>query len=384
MYIADVGLINPLGHDWQAVSRLVAADVNSFSQVDMVCVKGKPIQASLFPTRLMRDLAIEPMGRDVVIDDDDYYEEYQAGEGETYRSLHEQNAIQGALYCIRKLRSGLTKSVPILIGLPETQAHSFARQGRYDKPILDTFRRKLTALVPDIEAEYVTTIPAGRTAWHHTLHRAQAFFEQGFEFVIAGGTDSLLTSARLVQLNQHHRARSSATHNALTPGEGSCFMLLTNNIAQALTQHQRVIRLHAPGFASETVDWYDHHQQPSRYEALDQAFKQALSTLEPEQRISRIYSTMNGESFWAKEFGVATIRNQSAFAEQWQHEHTADSLGDTGAASAATQAALAAFDLLNGVPDQANQTAHHLVYASADTQDRAAVVLSADLIHDQQ
>jgi 3-oxoacyl-[acyl-carrier-protein] synthase-1 len=46
-----------------------------------------------------------------------------------------------------------------------------------------------------------------------------------------------------------------------------------------------------------------------RGDGLDAAFKQALSEHAGEG-IHTIYASMNGENYWAKEFGVAYLRNK--------------------------------------------------------------------------
>ena len=73
---------------------------------------------------------------------------------------------------------------------------------------------------------------------------------------------------------------------------------------------------------------------------------------------------MNGESHWAREWGVAFLRSRDAFVESHAMNHPADCFGDAGAASGALLAGLASLDASRGPA---------LVYASSDYGARACV-----------
>ena len=79
---------------------------------------------------------------------------------------------------------------------------------------------------------------------------------------------------------------------------------------------------------------------------------------------------MNGEHHWAKEYGVAFIRNQASFQDPVRTEHPADCYGDVGAATGSVLIALAAEHLYSH--DGANA---HLVYGSSDLSRRGPVVV---------
>ena len=83
-----------------------------------------------------------------------------------------------------------------------------------------------------------------------------------------------------------------------------------------------------------------------------------------------IYSSMNGENHWAKEYGVACLRNSHAFKDPVYTEHPADCYGDLGSATATVLISLAAEHLFKNTEAQA-----HLVYSSSDTAKRGAIVL---------
>ena len=50
------------------------------------------------------------------------------------------------------------------------------------------------------------------------------------------------------------------------------------------------------------------------------------------EAIGQVYSSMNGENYFAKEFGVMIIRNRDTIAVDFDVLHPADCFGDIGAA----------------------------------------------------
>lgn len=92
----------------------------------------------------------------------------------------------------------------------------------------------------------------------------------------------------------------------------------------------------------------------------------------PAAPIACTYASFNGERYWAREFGVARVRNSGHFADAMQMEHPAECCGDLGAAHGPLLACLAAHGLAGGY-----RPGPCLVYASSDGGDRAAALLEA-------
>ena len=135
----------------------------------------------------------------------------------------------------------------------------------------------------------------------------------------------------------------------------------------ALVVNGHAVAVHEPGLAQEAGHLYS--DQVYKGEGLAQAFKNALVTA-PEHSIGSIYSSINGEHYWAREMGVATIRNSHYLKPDYSVEHPVDCLGDMGAATSPVLIGLAAMDLLMG-----KQIENTLVYSSSDTAWRGAVRL---------
>lgn len=212
------------------------------------------------------------------------------------------------------------------------------------------------------------SIYSGRAAGMEALGFAFDYlYDQPGEFILIGGSDSYLDDLRLTALDQADRLVTPESSNGFVPAEASGFLLLTRNPHHALVVNGHRIALHPPGIAEEPGHLYS--DEPYRGDGLDQAFKKALANA-PAQPIPRIYSSMNGEHYWAKEYGVAYMRNRHHFSESVDIKHPADSYGDIGSATAPVLIALAAQQLLAAAKDHA-----YLVYSSSDGPKRGAIIL---------
>ena len=117
---------------------------------------------------------------------------------------------------------------------------------------------------------------------------------------------------------------------------------------------------------------YRYSDDPYTGDGLAQAVTSALAELNNEP-VASILSSMNGENFGAKEWGVAYIRNSAAFEPESHMEHPAECFGDTGAAVMPILAGLVAVGLENGY-----RRGPALVYCSSEGPQRGAVCISVE------
>ncbi len=209
---------------------------------------------------------------------------------------------------------------------------------------------------------------AGRAGLIDAIDLAFRYFSvTNAAYVLVGGVDSYLDAATLGSLDAEDRVLAENVPDAFAPGEGASFLLLRNPSFSTDAAQQEAM-LFEPGIAIEKGHRYS--DEPYSGDGLANAFKMAIENGSGE-KISTIFSTMNGENFFAKEFGVATIRNQSALHEKCKHEHPVDCFGDMGAATAAVLIALAQHKLL-----KTNGIAQSLVYCSSDMSARGALCVA--------
>ena len=207
----------------------------------------------------------------------------------------------------------------------------------------------------------------GLTAIGHAVHIVQ----QGLaDFMVAGSIDSYRDPHVLAQLEKAKRLKTAANMDGFIPGEAAGFLVLGRSSAAAahgapiLASVSPVAEGFEPGHLAST--------EPYRGDGLAGVLRQLTAAGVVASPVGEVYSSMNGESHWAKEWGVAYLRNKSIFQETHGMHHPADSFGDTGAACGPVLVGLAALGITQGY-----RRAPALVYGSSDSGPRAALLVSA-------
>ncbi len=190
------------------------------------------------------------------------------------------------------------------------------------------------------------------------------------QFALAGGVDSYVDLYVLATLDQESRVKSSRNLDGFVPGEGAAFVLLSARAAAERIRAKPLAVISSVGEGMEPGHLYS--QQPYLGEGLPAAMEQLLAASPPKSPIATAWSSMNGESHWAKEWSVAYGRHRDAFAPGVKMHHPADCLGDTGATSGPLMMALAALGIAGNYV-----SAPALVYCSSDRGQRAALTVAA-------
>lgn len=253
----------------------------------------------------------------------------------------------------------ITQAIPLMLAMPEPEFGPTTPHGLLTANLAE---HCAPAFSPELTRSFHSGRAAGIEAIDFAFHYLHAHL-----LIMIGASDSPIHPDRIEKLNQQDRLLTSQSRDSFAPGEGAAFLLLTSDPQFAMVKNNHIITLHPPGIAEETGHMYS--QETYRGEGLDQAFKKALAH-QPDESIDRIFSSMNGENFWAKEYGVAYLRSKIKFTEAAKIEHPADCYGDLGCATATALIAMAAEDLWK------NKRHHkHLVYSSSDTALRGALVI---------
>ena len=273
--------------------------------------------------------------------------------------------IKMSIIAIREAIKGISPKgpIPLVLALPQSRDKAIPQPAE-----LILHNIKIQPDLAQVDIKQAQLIHTGRAGGIQTLEIAQRFlYGLNHEYVLIGGVDSYCEYPILMALDEDKRLMATGRMDSFVPGEGAAFLLVTRNPAVALQVQGQCISLGNPGIAQEPG--YMESEEPYLGEGLDQAFKKALlNTREP---VTTLYSSMNGENFWAKEYGVALMRNQQHFVEELNVEHPADCFGDLGAATGTTLLILSAARLLSREKESS-----HLVYASSDNQWRAVVGLN--------
>ena len=191
------------------------------------------------------------------------------------------------------------------------------------------------------------------------------------DFVWVGGIDSYVDLVRLSILQSEGRLARSGVFDGFTPGEGAAFLLLSTR--ECCDRHGLTPLAYISGVGVSDEEGHRYSEQPYLGEGLAAAVADVgaqLSKAGLSEPAKLAMTGLNGESFSAKEWGVAHLRNRELLAEELQVEHPAEYTGDMGAALAPVMMGVATKWITNG-----HMTGPALVWASSDEAERGAAFL---------
>lgn len=344
-YIAASGVITSVGCTSLMTAAAVTARISGYKISDYHNYDRQPVTLSLIPEMIFSDFP------------------YDIDEGDNYSAQYDR-IIKAAIVALRTVfkAHAATQPLPLVLAMPEP----------LDKVMHIPPRLLISNLLnqPDlnIAADKVRCIHTGRAAGIQGLDLALRYlYDGGEDYVLLGGSDSHLESSLLNQFDAQRRLLAPGSKDGFAPGEGAAFLLLTRHPERALCHKGHIIALSPPGVAEEPGHLFS--DEPYKGDGLDKAFKQALKD-HSGSPISAVYSSMNGEHHWAKEYGVAMLRNKPCFHEQVEIEHPAECYGDLGAATGAALMVVAAEHLF-----KRSGPATYLAYSSSDGSWRAATLM---------
>ena len=353
VYIAGIGMITSIGADTEMTAIAMAAEYSGYRVSDYHTQEGQPITLSNVPEEVFSLVNAE------------------IAPGNRYRAQFD-HIIKMAILALREalsqqplLKQSLAQQapIPLVLALPEPRP----TVKHIDPKMFITNLANQEDL--PLSRDRVHRLHTGRAAGIQGLDIALRYlYEAGEDYVLLGGSDSYLHYPRLHELSAGQRLLAPGVTDGFAPGEGAGFLLLTRHPHHALNHNNQIIALHPPGISEEPGHLHDNSDQPYRGDGLDQAFKGALANNHG-KNIHTVYSSMNGEHYWAKECSVAILRNQAHLQEKITIAHPADCYGDLGAATGSALIGLAAYHLLKKHPGPGS----HLVYGAADGPLRAAV-----------
>lgn len=210
----------------------------------------------------------------------------------------------------------------------------------------------------------------GRAGGMLALEKAFSLLTRaGPELVLVGGVDSYLDPSLLDTLWEEERLLSHGAYDGFIPGEGAAFVLLGRRGSGQRLGITPVAHVLSVGLGVEKGHLYSH--EPHLGEGLAGAFQELFKGLSFEYpRVRRVYAGLNGEGFWAKEWGVAYLRNSSRFEDGCRTEHPIEYLGDPGAALGAIMLSLAALGIHKGY-----SAAPCLLWCASDLEERGAALM---------
>jgi len=343
LYIAATGMITPVGLNTEMTVASVKAGVSGYQDSVYFNKKDKPMKAAWVP-----DDALPTLDSEL---------ESVALNGDVKRMIRLCNAG------LNELASKVSLEVPfplVLAGPENIPARSTPITG-------DIIQHISTQSKIEFDLESSRFAGTGRAGVLEAINYAFKYLaEAGNEYILVGGVDTYANAGLLSLLDSENRILAVNVSDGFTPGEAASFMLLSKQYHQSFLP----VALSPPGISKETGFLYS-EDSPYRGDGLADAFKNSLIN-GGNKKIDKIYSSMNGENFFVKEFGVALLRNSAGINQEHAVIHPADCYGDLGAATGGVLTTLAALDFAN-VKDKLSS---YIVCCSSDLEKRAAICLS--------
>ena len=337
--VVRVGMVTAVGLSAAETAASVRSATMRFASTDWLDRRSEPFNVAAVP-----DAGLPPLAPAVA-----------ATAGLTPRDARLLRLGAKALAeCTGSAGAGTSKP-PLVLALPEPE-----RQRPVDAR---RFLKLFAAQSGLFDAVLSETVATGRAGGLSAIGRAAALVSSGkVKMAVAGGIDSYVDLYTLGALDLEKRVKSAANVDGFIPGEGAAFLLLATRAAAGAAGLRPLATFSAPveGFEKGHLG----SKEAYKGEGLAAAVQQLVGTFAPPQPFVSVWSSMNGESHWAKEWGVAFLRSRDAFAETHAMLHPADCYGDAGSASGALLAGLASLDAARGPA---------LVYASSDFGPRAAL-----------
>ena len=347
IYIAGMGMVTSVGANSAMTTASVKANISAYALSDYDNKNDEPITMTQIPGDFFDALGL-------VLKSDIRSDPYQA------------RIVMMAVAALRDLSLENSNTVPIIFGMPEANTVSCNVSD-----IVQNIALNFPAIV---DQKWCRILSSGRSAAIEAIQLAYDYLHQSdAPYVLIGGSDTYHSDALINKLDLDGRLLSSGNSDGFAPGEAAAFILLTRRTELGQVHNGHIVGIHKPAVTTET----GHICSDKAYhgDGLSNAFRLALENSksdDADESIRYIYSSMNGESYWSRELGVACIRNSIAMRKELTIIHPADCYGDVGAATGALLVALAADNLYNNP-----QNRRHLVYCSSDTEKRSAVIVEA-------
>ncbi len=349
IYIAGAGLISAVGGNIAMNATSVTAGISGYSDSPAFSRKFKAMKMACIP-----DEALPPLDEEIA---------KSKGMSQAYARMI--RAIGPAMSdCLGGKCPN--EPIPLFLALPE------GIPGVARTPPEGFLKCIATQTKIPIDLAYSRQITTGRTGGLHAIDMAIRYLKQtGNDFALVAGLDSPLDHAWLAKLDHEDRILQEGAKDAFAPGEAAACLLLATQGGKLKLGRQKSVWFTLPGYDDESGHRYS--DEPYLGEGMAGAFQKALQQVDTNEPIHNLYTTLNGESFGAKELGVALTRNNTALANDYIVHHPADVLGDIGAATVPAYMGIIAFRLLSN-----RLKGRTALLTASDSKYRAAITLQLD------
>ncbi len=216
--------------------------------------------------------------------------------------------------------------MPIIVGLP---AQRPGLPANLVERVANHFKNMVHGVLRFSE---VKTISCGHSAGLMAMQEGSQKIREGrAEFCLAGGIESYLEPETLEWLDEQEQLHSEKNKWGFIPGEAAGFCLLASARALEKYRLRTLGRILAVATAREAN--LIKTDSVCTGEGLTKAFRAALRSLPPQQKVDHVICDLNGERYRADEYGFTVARTSEHFVDATDFLAPADCWGDVGAAS---------------------------------------------------
>jgi len=345
--ILDIGIISAVGIGARQTAASVRAGIARISETSIYDKRFSPFTMAVLP-----DEVLPPLDK-----------ELEEVVGLTSRQIRMLRLASPALQEATKGADRIGE-IPLYLGVPETLPDR-------PKAVHDSFLEHLgTQSGVRFHVAESRLFPQGRAAGLIALKEAMLRLAAGtVPFVLVGGVDTFVDLFLLGTLDMEDRILGPTVMDGFVPGEGAGFLLLGSPAMVRQKGKKPFALVQSVGIGFEKGHLYS--DEIYKGDGLAESFHSAFSSISKSVgKIRTVYAGLNGENFGAKEWGVAYMRNNDRFEEDFRLEHPVDCFGDPGAALGPMMAGIAAIGMNKGYFQ-----GPCLAWCSSDRGDRAAAVI---------
>jgi 3-oxoacyl-[acyl-carrier-protein] synthase-1 len=241
-------------------------------------------------------------------------------------SDRERRMLQLGGMALEQVKAGtgnqLERALPLFLALPEPNP---GRQAFGDRGFIEHLSQQSGVRFDSTASR---CFEGGRASGFLALQAALSVMAAGCEHALVGGIDTCLDLTWVAKLDAERRLLREDVRDGFVPGEAAAFLLLTRARSGAIAGVPTQIC--AVGTADDPGHRYS--DAPALGVGLAAALDAAWISAGALPPIQTCFAGLNGESFGAKEWGVAHIRHHQRFDPALAFEHPADCFGDVGAA----------------------------------------------------
>lgn len=351
VHLAAIGMVTPLGASAESTAAMVRAGVSACKYTGFYLEEDDYIRMGLVPDELLENCLSE---------------ERLTGDYKNRKcTMRQIRLLQLAKVALTQLLPNLPKNVelPLFIAGPEPMV---AGERLIDSQFIENLASQSGASINLAMSRVIST---GRAAGLSAVNLAFRLFENSENnLAIVAGVDTFYDWESLQLLQQEDRLLGGGCKDGFIPGEGAAFLLVSKQKIALSKGNTKSICLYEAGTGNELG--HRKSQHPYRGDGLAGALTAALNNAQI-GKVKTMYSSMNGENFFAKEHGVALIRNSHLLDENISIEHPADCFGDLGAAFGPVAMGILAIHLLKN-----NVDSPCVICCSSDRESRSAMVMN--------